>query len=298
MLRLLTFNILSPNFSDPQYYPISCHPYLDQHLRREATTRFIQSMMDICDIFAFQEVTADTIFYDNPQPYIKLGEFNYLNQLLGDKYYGMFFPHDVNYWKEHIGDDFEYSYIQNGNALFYRKDIFTVPIWHKISSLTGNTSIRGDVIHIASQKLIRCINVHLDSDYSDNRIIELSGTISTFNLTNHCFDIIMGDFNTLMTNPQIKEILVKNNFTDALGTNTNPSYPIINDITDCGAIDNIIYRGACIPILSQSKVIDNDLWNMYPKFCASDDIRGPERLKLCLQLYGSDHFPVIATFKL
>lgn len=296
-IRILTFNILAPHYADPKYYPLSSEYYLDTNYRRRYIIEFLRKFKDSYDILSLQEVTDDTPGDNNS---IASGEFKYINNELSNEFIGKFFPHDKDYWDHWCKKG---EYFLTGNALFFRKRVFRNPKFTNLSLLTGNHAVKGEAYHIPSGKFVRAVALHLDSDSGDNRIIELTSLMNQMPENNNIIDIVAGDFNTSTTLHPIKIILANNHFKDALleVNDTKPTFPLtLETFVKTGAItdpiDHIIYRSNIIrpdPLLT--KVIDNNLWYNYP-IISDKDILGPERVNASLQMHGSDHIPVIATF--
>lgn len=292
MLSVLSFNILAPNFALPSHYPPGMGAALSQDYRRQATTRFLLQMKEVCDIMAFQEVTHGTpesASYNvqgSSNCQCSYDEFTYLQRVLGDKFVGMFYPHESYYWNDYGG------YVPNGNALFFRRAIFSDPVWSDVPLHTGNHAILGQVTHLASMRNFRVLNIHLDSELEDRRKRELSYALRSLDPDPNYIDIITGDFNmeTSDSNYSIVRQLGFRGF-----GNQTPTFSFMMD----SPIDHIVYRDLCgcalIPILGKSRVLDGGLWNRFPKLGLLDIFAG-SRLKACLELYGSDHVPVLAVF--
>lgn len=290
MLTVLTFNVLAPNFAAPKYYPQDFDDYLSKNRRRVSTTLFLTDIKNKCDIIALQEVTSDTFIHDD---HVFEGEFNYFNGLLCDDFIGMFFPHDKTYWNNYFDKTGEYSYIKNGNALFLRKSVFTIPIWSDIPLGTGNHSIKADAVHLPTMRNIHVLNVHFENIDENVRITELCAAVDTMSSChdNNDITIILGDFNTKIS-PIIEKIT--HDFKDSMIeiNNKTPTF----SFTYNDPIDHIIYMGNdIVPIHDLSRVIDNGLYNKYPVLYPTD-VLGSLRLRESLELHGSDHFPVITTF--
>lgn len=280
MLNILTFNILAPNFANPSYYLPGMDVLLSQESRRQGTTRFLHRIMDVCDIIAFQEVTNDPKSYD---------EFTYLVDLLGDEFIGAFVSHDLHYWSE-----LDY-HVVNGNALFFRRALFSEPVWYDVSLMTGNHAIRADVTHLPTMRNFRILNIHLDSDKKDRRDYELMMALDSLPLDPNTTDLIMGDFNMETSDPSYS-VVRRAGFRDCLydlGINTPTFFSMVAE-----PIDHIIYRditGGALYLIP-GKSLDIGLWSKFPKIGPFDMLAGP-RLKEYLTLYGSDHTPVLITFQ-
>lgn len=279
MLSILSLNILAPHFAQPRYYPPGMSEALQQPIRREATTCFLHKMRDTCDIIAFQEVIHETT--TSCKIHQSHDEFSYLSNVLGDEFIGAFVAHDKHYWNEYG------TYIPNGNALFFRRSTFTEPIFYNVPLYTGNHAICGEVTHLSTKQRFRVLNVHLDSEYSERRNREFITAISSLPYDTNIIDIIVGDFNMPFSQS------LPGGFIDILEGGTIPTFSFMSN----DAIDHIIYRDSNNKLLicDCSGVLHADLWTKYPKLEPIDVFAGP-RLKACLNLCGSDHFPVYAAF--
>lgn len=291
MITIITFNILAPNFADPKYYPPKCEMFLDPVKRRIATTNFINSIKSKCDIFAFQEVTYDTEIETNEAQYIRKGEFRYIENLLSDEFTGMFFSHDKEYWGSFFSERDEYSYIKNGNAIFFRRSIFKCHIWHDVPLQTGNHSVRCDLIHISTGSKVRVLNLHLDSQSHEMRIIELSSVLNNMSetLSNNTIDLIVGDFNTNSVNNIIRSAGFNNSIQD-VGI-CKPTFAFDNN----EPIDHILYRGDITPIPENTIILDGGFWDDMKDTTLDNNY---SRIETYFNLSGSDHLPVMATFSL
>ena len=177
MLTALTFNVLAPNYAAPKYYPPIDNIYLSRHFRRSATTKFLNNIKSKCDIIALQEVTHDTIINDEIC-HIRIGEYNYFNDLLSDDFIGTFVPHDKSYWSNYFDKNNEnYAYIQNGNALFLRKSVFSEITWYDVPLTTGNHAVSAIAIYSPTKRFIHILNVHFENLNENTRFIELSAAL-------------------------------------------------------------------------------------------------------------------------
>jgi len=281
MISILTFNILAPHFADPTYYLPGMSSLLAEGYRRKGTTRFLLQIKDFCDIMAFQEVTHDPISYD---------EFSYLVNVLGTEFSSMFVPHDINYWSE-FGHN-----VVNGNALFFRKSIFSTPIWYDVPLLTGNHAIRGDVTHIGTKRKFRILNIHLDSERDERRNVELTRALNSLCCDASTVDIVLGDFN-MEPSDKAFDYIKRAGFEDILQKlriRTPTFFTMVNQ-----PIDHIIYRDLTMGvdiIPSKSYALGCEIWTEYPKIGPFDLLAGP-RLKAYLDEYGSDHSPIISMLR-
>lgn len=284
MLRVLSFNILAPHFAGPSHYPPGMSNILDQDYRRCRTTKFLLKMKETCDVLGFQEVTHDTEgSYD---------EFTYLEKILGNDFVGMFCPHEPHYWADYG------CYVPNGNALFFRRNLFSEPIWYDVDLFTGNHAIMGEVTHLPTSKKFRVLNVHLDSDEHKQRNYELNAGLTALEPFPDTIDIVLGDFNMEASDPYYP-IVRQTGFKDIV-TELQIKTPTFAFITD-EPIDHILYRDPMRPPITlscrETCVLDGGIWNKYAKYGPFDTFIIP-RLRECIDLHGSDHFPLLAVFRL
>ncbi|CAH6419111.1 Hypothetical protein HVR_LOCUS305 [uncultured virus] len=297
-------------------------------------------MMNLCDIIALQEVTMDTIIKFNDKDYYHPGELKYYQQCLDSEFVGNFYPHDVSYsneWKFYSLDS-PYSYIETGNALFFRRSSFTNPLWKDLdleidASIysdrklfpIGNHAIYGEAIHLISGRPIRIINPHLSSESPQVRILEFQQVLNQLPFNSQSLDIIVGDFNNGLDIPPFQEIINQHKFRDALsGIDDKLTYSMYDRPRKRFPVDHIIFRGDNINVESNNShenhgfpeftitgVIDSRLWTKYPYngvisshngiTNAHDkiiDVHQKTRLQECLDIYGSDHIPIIATLNI
>lgn len=299
MLRVLTLNVLAPNFADPKYYPIGSYGHLSTEKRRNIIIRYLISVKNSFDIISLQEVTDDTVIpnffgnLDTGTTHTRFGEYRFFISALLE-FTSMFIPHDPSHWINYFGSTPELSYIRNGNAIFFRRSLFTCPIWGDIPMSTGNHAIIGTVIHRPSLCKLRVINIHLDNESNTTRAHELTHVISTIPYHPDIVDIIMGDFNTDIRH--LSDILCDTKFKDTLYQFGDEclTYALVADKD--GPIDRIIYRGSSVYLIS-TEVIGSSLWKRFPVINSRDPLASL-RLNACIDAYGSDHFPVQAILML
>lgn len=298
MLRVLTFNVLAPNFTDPKYYPLESHAYLPKERRRDTIIRFLRSIKDSYDIISLQEVTDDTVIIDHfgnldtGTNHVSFGEYRHFDNALPE-FTGMFVSHDPSHWSSYFGSTTELSYIRNGNALFFRRSLFICHTWKDIPLTTGNHAVMGLVTHRPTMKRLRVINVHLDNESNNTRFIELREVLSTIPHDKNIIDLVMGDFNTDIHH--ISELVYGGKFKDTLSQlgDKHLTYALLAGKE--GPIDYIIYRGDSVHVSCSLGVLGSDLWKTYPVINQLDPL-GPKRLNACLESYGSDHIPVDTVF--
>ena len=290
-MYIMTYNILASCYADPKYYPRHCVEYLDINLRRKAICNFL-SMNKNLDIIAFQEITDDT----ND----KIGEFTFIKNFLSEDYICHIVHHDSTYWSSYFNPDSSANncYMKNGNALFIRKNLFSIIKWHDISSNTGNHAICLET-EINNSKF-RIVNVHFDNLNVLNRQAEFKnvmdylysndiGCIQTQTQTQtQTFDIILGDFNDdVHANSVMKNLM---SIYKLHGTKTDKLKHTYASTDICQVnhpIDHILISENLIDKIVESNVYDNNFLNIQDK---------NERINKTLQFFGTDHYPVYAKF--
>ena len=270
MLRILSFNILASIYSHQDYYPDGLGDLLDISYRKSKICGYISKGR--YDIIGLQEVTDE--IYQN------------IKECLGDSYISMFYPHNMEYWKEWIPN--EYSYIPNGNAIFLKRDNFKLVLWEDISLETGNHAVAAYTQHIESGNQIRILNIHLEGDDEDQRVKEYNDLLNTLKEDAKTIDIVLGDFNSGIID-DISKITYENNFIP--DNNKIHTFSIISSDKTKNPIDHIIYRS---PNISKFSIhIDKEIWDLYPFNNNEEDKYMKERCEECLARYGSDHIPLM-----
>lgn len=282
-LNVITFNILAPCWASPSYYPAITVPYLDRVFRRGNIINFLKSQPQ-SDVIALQEVTQI--------------EFGYINNALKNNYIGFMSFHSPTYWSNWITIDPPWE--PNGNAIFLKKSRFKNIAFQDIAlSDDGNHAAYAEAIDGSTNKAIRAVSIHLDSDYPYNRERELGSLLNFMKSAANKVDIIAGDFNIDIENSTLKQNIITNNFTNilaALGITemTSPYSSTYYRHSVFGAIDAVIVRNG----LPQSGLIyDFNLFNLYPITSnQAPTINEDKRITENMKISGSDHFPVGASF--
>lgn len=278
-IKVISFNILAPCWADPSIYPVSARPYLDRTYRRERIIQFLLSNPD-ADVIALQEVTAI--------------EFGYLNNALSNDYAGFQSFHAPSYWSKYITQNPPWE--PNGNALFLKKSTFKNIAFTDVPlSDDGNHATFAEVVHKTTNKAVRLLSVHLDSDYAYNREREFQAALKLMPESSSIVDIIAGDFNIDVTKSNLYQDIVKNDFLDVLAQMgvdevTSPYLSRYYANSVYGPIDCVLARKAQP---AAAAVFDFDLFILYPDK-KDEDARIAENFQLC----GSDHFPVTGTVQL
>lgn len=275
-IKVVTFNILAPCWADPSIYPEPSRPFLDRTYRRERIIQFLLSNPD-ADIFALQEVTAI--------------EFGYINNALSNDYYGFQSFHSPTYWSQYITQNPPWE--PNGNALFVKKSAFKNLNFSDVRlSNDGNHATFAQATHKSTNRRVRVLSIHLDSDYPYNREREFRAALALLQKDPAITDIIAGDFNIDVTKSTLQQDILKADFHNILAdigvdevTSPYLSYYYANSVF--GPIDTVLVRNGQ-PIAA--KVYDFDLFTLYPN--KKDE---SARITANFQKCGSDHFPVTGT---
>lgn len=277
-IRVISFNVLSPCWAHPSYYPASSALLLNRVSRRDAIINFLKSNQSSVDVIALQEVAQV--------------EFNYFKDALKQTYVGFQANHDPNYWSSWI--TVNPAWELNGNAIFVKKDIFSNVVFRDFpASLSGNhAALFTGSIKNAVGKNVRIASVHLDSDYPYNRNRELNAVLDLWPAASNTVDIIAGDFNTESDATNIQADIRRANYYDVLevlgaAKQTHPWDSKYYGADNWGIIDHIISRNTS-PL--DGRVNDFNLFQLYPN---NEEMR----INKNLQLSGSDHFPIIGTVR-
>ena len=276
-IRTVTFNILAPPWADPRSYPQESHDYLDRVYRRKKIVELLQKLSPSVDCFALQETTPT--------------EFQYLTQAL-PQFIGFQSNHHPSSWSEYITENPPWE--SNGTALLLSKKTFKeVKFWDLENTKDANRSAYAEAVHIKSNKRVGMVSVHLDSDNSGKRGREMNGLLNFLNDRPNEVVVMGGDFNFATETGNLRGLLERNGF-QRIGKD-DPTHPYDNTYymsQNYQVIDHVLVKGA---LPGEGGVIDNDLWNLYPKGTLS---AMNNRITANLRLVGSDHFPVWGTISL
>lgn len=274
-LKIVSFNILAPCWADPNIYPQESLPFLNRISRRDTIINFLLSTS--ADIIALQEVT--------------LIEFGFIKDKL-DLYQGFQSFHSPSHWSKYITSNPPYE--QNGNAIFLKKSVFKNIKFTDVllDGANGNHAAVLLVDHKETNKNMRLLSVHLDSDHAYNRKIQLDAILKLIPKNAGCVDIICGDFNIDVTKSNLQQDIIKANFITGFD-NLGPTSPYLGKYYSnsvYGPIDAILVRNC---VVSNAGIYNFGIFELYPN--KKDEVnRIIEGLKKC----GSDHFPVssVVTF--
>lgn len=258
-MKILSLNVLGPNFSDPRYYPPQTHRYLDGELRWSRLRSFLLQQRGEYDVIVLQEVTDAT--------------FERITALL-TQFWGFFVPHGYDHW----ADDSVSGWVPNGNAIFVRNmrniQYYDVDLTH------GNHAAL--IIGRYGGKTLCLVNVHLDSDdvvAREREFTTLLAVCETFTADMH---LCVGDFNTGLNQAPYYQWFTPLGY--RADTNTIPTFTIIERPMDRIPIDHVLYRGTT---LREFTVLNSAIW--YPG--STNVTRFLQNVRYC----GSDHLPVVVT---
>ena len=278
-LKVVSFNILAPCWADPTLYPAGAGVYLDRTYRQGKIINYLKSR-STADIITLQEVNTP--------------EFNAINNALKKNYVGFQSFHSPTYWSQWITVNPPWE--PNGNAVFLKKSKFTNIVFSDVAlSTTGNHASLVTAKHTATNKNIRAVSLHLDSDRPQNRDREFKALLALMPPLANTTDIVAGDFNIDINNTGLQNDVTSAGFTNVLGSlgidePTSPYSSTYYGHTPFGALDFILARKAT-PI--DGAIISNGLYITFPDL-QDDEARIIEHMKIT----GSDHFAVEGTVKI
>lgn len=270
-MRVLSLNILGPNFSNPEYYPEDTHPYLNADYRWAQLRAFLITHKGHHDVIVLQEVTHDT----------RRGTFDKISEVLSE-FTAFFVPHAYDHWAE---DEFSYGWIPNGNAIFVRHNSTQNLQCYDIDLTCGNhAALVTFVYHGVSVCLV---NLHLDSDNTAIRVQELRTALKICEEFPAHIHLCVGDFNTALNIPPYQDWIQSYQYES--DTNTIPTFTIIETPIDELPIDHIIHRST-IPIHGTFTVLNAGIW----KPSSTNSSRFIQNSRYC----GSDHLPIAINLQL
>lgn len=277
-IKIVNFNILAPCWASPDYYPASAGPYLDRVYRRAKIINFLNSR-PTADVIALQEVTTQ--------------EFGFIKNALKKNYVAYQSLHSPSYWSNWITENPPWE--PNGNALLIKKSRFSSVVFQDVAlSDSGNHASYITAVDNNTNRKVRLVSIHLDSDYPYNREREFSALLALMPERSDTTDIIAGDFNTELGNTNLQQNIVKAHFKNVLSALgifdvTSPYSSTYYGHAVFGVIDNILVRNGQ-PL--DGMVVNNGLFQLYPNTKDED-----ARVTANMQITGSDHFAVEATVK-
>lgn len=275
-LKVFSFNVLAPPWANPDSYPDSSLPYLDRAIRRQAIINTLHNIKGTTDVFCLQETTPV--------------EFGYFASELKE-FVGIQANHDPSYWSQYITVNPPWE--PNGTAIFLKKTVFSnVQLSDQPLSNSGNHGALAKATHKATNRKVRFISVHFDSDTGGNRNKEMQAAIQLLAVQQNSIDMIIGDFNSDPAQGNYQVDLQNAGFVDVLDAmgnteNTTPYATQYSSSTNYGQLDHILVRSATP---SSGDVIDNNLYVIYPD--VTGHIYEDARITKNMQLVGSDHFPI------
>ncbi len=275
-LKVVTFNILAPPWASLDGYPDSAAPFIDRIYRRGVIINNLNQLKDSTDVISLQETTPV--------------EFGYISAALKD-FTGFQVTHDPEYWSNYITEDPPWE--PNGVAILVKKSVFkNIAFSDQALSESGNHGAFMTAVHKATNKKVRIVSVHLDSDHGGNRNKEMGAALELVPLPSTSIDMIVGDFNSNpeqgnyavdLTSLGFKDVL------DAIGNNeaTHPYAASYNSNSHYRDIDHIVVRNA---IPGSGDVVDYNLYSLYP--VVPGNLYEDQRITANMQMTGSDHFLV------
>lgn len=299
-IRIISFNVLASNYIDMIDYPNIDIKELSSEERRYRITKFLNFAKLNADIIALQEVTYDT--YNTCTNKLTVGEFTHYSKVLNPEFQGLFEPHEIYYWNENKYKNCRFMF--NGNALFFRKSIFQLLNYEKISLQTGNNTLLTNLLFVPGNIYLQVLNVHLDSEYLDRREKELYNLlVAAENERNKDYDklsdkwaeIIVGDFNSQPNITTFSNLLYRTQLLTKVNIYRS-TFP------NSGAIDHIYYRSNILqPYTGSLLCFDTDTsadcekFNDLEYYTKVFDFNLSLSLKDVIRMYGSDHIPIIGT---
>ncbi len=278
-LKIVDFNILAPCWADPTLYPTGAAAYLGRTYRQGIIIAYLKSR-STADIITLQEVNTP--------------EFTAINNALKKNYVGFQSFHSPSYWSQWITVNPPWE--PNGNAIFLKKTKFTNIVFSDVAlSTTGNHATFVTAKHSGTNKNIRAVSLHLDSDHPQNRDRELKALLQMMPPLQNTTDIIGGDFNIDINNTGLQTDITHAGLINVLGSvginePTSPYSSTYYGHTPFGALDFILTRNAT-PL--NGAVISNGLFITFPDL-QDDEARIIENMRIT----GSDHFAVEGTVKI
>lgn len=275
-LNVVSFNILAPPWAKPSSYPASSAPYLNREVRRAAIINTLNQLKGNADVMCLEETTPVEIGYIAAV----MKDFTVLQA-----------NHDPEYWSQYITENPPWE--PNGVAVFVKKGSFkNIAMSDQPLSESGNHGALMTAKHKATNKDVRVLCTHFDSDTGGNRKKEMDAALALMGPSSSSVDIIAGDFNSTPEQGNYQILFNAAGFTDvlaAIGNNeyTTPYTTQYSSSNNFGKIDHVTARNAT-PL--SGDVIDNNLFTLYPNVPGTpyEDARITENMRLT----GSDHFPV------
>jgi len=251
------------------------------------TVSYIQNNFLDTDVVTLQE-TEVTI---NPT----------LAAAFGSNYYVFHAFHDDNYWESWITVNPPFA--RNGVSIAVSKAKYDTCSFMDKPLGTGNHVVVAKCRHIALNKWFRFVSLHFDSDLSNRRGTESTNLVAFLDAdTSRAYiDVLAGDFNANVDTTPLNHRILGQGFVDAtkavgISETTSPYSSTYNGNTNWGNIDHVCVRGSGVAIVS-AKVHSNNLWNIFPVLQGQKGIENENRrITRNMEILGSDHFPVEATF--
>ncbi|HET7901210.1 MAG TPA: endonuclease/exonuclease/phosphatase family protein [Candidatus Nanopelagicales bacterium] len=271
-VRVVTFNVLAPPWTDPSYYPAAAAPLLDRATRRAHIVAWLQSQAATTDVFSLQETTPV--------------EMGYVAAALPG-----FTPFQANHTPEHWSNWITPAapWEPNGVALLVKRSRFDALSFADIALTTdGDHAAMLTATSTTTGRTVRVISAHLDSDHAGNRDRELNAALAFLPPGTGSLDLLTGDLNTDTDTGNFHTALAKAGFVDvldAVGTSTwtSPYTEKYYGNGQWGDIDHVLVRGARP---TSGRVED---FGQLTTIADQD-----ARIVANLRTSGSDHYPVVA----
>ena len=275
-IDVVVFNVLAPVWAAPDWYPADMDPaLLDTEWRRERIVDFLHERADTADVVALQEVQDS--------------EFPHLADALGGDFVGVMSTNHPDFWSNWVVEGIPWG--PNGTAVFVRRSAFGSPRFHELDQSTGNSLAWVSARHLATGRRIRVASVHLDSDSQVNRQTELDALLDRWGSpAPGTTDVIAGDINEDTVHGSLSTPLKKSGFVDVLASlgNREQTHPWLETYyrsDKWGILDHVLVRGGD-PV--SGDVVDSGVWSIEDETA---------RIEANFEACGSDHFPVVASFR-
>lgn len=272
ILKIMTWNILADIWLDEKEYKNVPLAFLNKNYRYKRN-KYIINLVN-ADIILLQEVQHDI--------YERLKR-DYENQ-----YFISWHPHEIKHWADELAPN--KKLISNGNLTLIRKNLLknsNIPLqgWQSQNlKLCSNGNMAGIVILTLPNQKIVIANIHLELNDSV-RIHESERLVQFLEKYKDALVIIGGDFNSNI-NDRVHNIYYSQNFNNLVLDSLSKRPDAITSTYYCQGemVDHIYINSSNLK--NKDGYVFDSLINKYEN-----------NKKICethlLQVYGSDHFPVI-----
>ena len=272
-IDVVTFNVLAPVWASPSWYPEIDEPaLLDRDYRRTRLVAALQSLSQSAEMVCLQEVAES--------------ELPFLEQALGPDFVGAMSFNAPEFWADWVVPPI--SWEPNGTALFVRSDAFADLAISGRALPTGNSATTLTATHRATGTPVTAWSVHLDSDRTSNRGVEMDSVLDATPPQRGAVDVICGDLNEDAVVGTVGGLLRRAGFVDVLSAigNRDATHPWSDGYYKSqrwAILDHVVVRGAT-PVAGT--VVDAGVADIEDQ---------STRIEEFLRRVGSDHYPVIAT---